>query len=295
MALLQVHQWGRNMMNSTAAAGSHAVLNGSRQAISLASTSSEEVVAPGGAAGEKLGVSEAAERPRRSLVIIDNRALDRECFAQSLAAHKDGMEVLAFGSIQDWNSKQHKHPPLAAILLNVGGRKISDPDVSGEIVRLKTEFGAIPVIVLADTEELSQILKALECGARGYIPSSVGIDVCAEAISLALAGGIFVPASSVLAVRQSLASGGEATPPMGGMFTVRQAEVVEALRRGKANKIIAYELNLRESTVKVHIRNIMKKLKATNRTEVAYKINDLFPADFPPPSFNKSASWQRQG
>jgi DNA-binding NarL/FixJ family response regulator len=64
-----------------------------------------------------------------------------------------------------------------------------------------------------------------------------------------------------------------------GMFTLRQAEVVKALRRGKANKIIAYELNLRESTVKVHIRNIMKKLKATNRTEVAYKINDLFPSD----------------
>jgi DNA-binding NarL/FixJ family response regulator len=53
--------------------------------------------------------------------------------------------------------------------------------------------------------------------------------------------------------------------------------VVEALRRGRANKIIAHELNLRESTVKVHIRNIMKKLNATNRTEVAYKIRDMFP------------------
>ena len=47
----------------------------------------------------------------------------------------------------------------------------------------------------------------------------------------------------------------------------------------KANKIIAYELKLRESTVKVHIRNIMKKLKATNRTEVACKVNDLFPVE----------------
>jgi DNA-binding NarL/FixJ family response regulator len=53
--------------------------------------------------------------------------------------------------------------------------------------------------------------------------------------------------------------------------------VVEALRRGRANKIIAYELNLRESTVKVHIRNIMRKLHATNRTEVAFKIRNMFP------------------
>jgi len=60
-----------------------------------------------------------------------------------------------------------------------------------------------------------------------------------------------------------------------GMFTTRQAAVIEALKRGKANKIIAYELEMRESTVKVHVRNIMKKLKATNRTEVAYKANLL--------------------
>ncbi len=63
------------------------------------------------------------------------------------------------------------------------------------------------------------------------------------------------------------------------MFTARQAAVIEALRRGKANKIIAYELSMCESTVKVHIRNIMKKLNATNRTEVAYKMDTLFPCD----------------
>jgi len=48
------------------------------------------------------------------------------------------------------------------------------------------------------------------------------------------------------------------------------------LTQGKPNKIIAYELNLRESTVKVHIRNIMKKVGAKNRTEVIFKISDLF-------------------
>jgi DNA-binding NarL/FixJ family response regulator len=56
---------------------------------------------------------------------------------------------------------------------------------------------------------------------------------------------------------------------------------VEALRKGKANKIIAYELQMRESTVKVHVRNIMKKLHATNRTEVAYIANRLFNGEEP--------------
>lgn len=215
----------------------------------------------------------------RSLLIIDNRALDRQCLAQCISAHKIDMDVVAFGSMEEWKRKRHDYPPLAAILLNVGGRKIAEPAVSEEIKKLAAEFEA-PIIVLADTDDLGQIMKALECGAKGYIPSSVSIDVCIEAIALSLAGGIFVPASSVFAMRQVLETGSPVARPLAGMFTARQAEVVEALRRGKANKIIAYELNLRESTVKVHIRNIMKKVKATNRTEVAYKINDLFPVDF---------------
>jgi DNA-binding NarL/FixJ family response regulator len=144
---------------------------------------------------------------------------------------------------------------------------------------MSVQFVTTPVIVLADTDDLAQIVKALESGARGYIPSSIGIDVCMEAIKLTLAGGIFVPASSVLAMHQLVRSSSGVANPLAGLLTARQAEVVEALRRGKANKIIAYELKLRESTVKVHIRNIMKKIKATNRTEIAYKINDLFSSE----------------
>ena len=60
-----------------------------------------------------------------------------------------------------------------------------------------------------------------------------------------------------------------------GLFTARQAAVIDALRQGKPNKIIAYELKMRESTVKVHVRNIMKKLNATNRTQVAYLVTQL--------------------
>ena len=51
--------------------------------------------------------------------------------------------------------------------------------------------------------------------------------------------------------------------------------MIQAIRQGKSNKVIAYELNMCESTVKVHVRNIMKKLNARNRTDVAIKGADL--------------------
>ena len=218
-------------------------------------------------------------RHHERLLILDSRALDRECLAKALIYHDLRMEVTALGTIEEWRRQKDLHPSLSAILLNLGGRKASDPNVANEISRLAAEFKSVPVVILADTDELKQIMKALECGARGYIPTTVGVDVCVEAINLAIAGGIFIPASSLLAMRHLIDSTNHEVRPLAGMFTTRQVEVVQALRRGKANKIIAYELKLRESTVKVHIRNIMKKLKATNRTEVAYKLNDLFPGD----------------
>lgn len=232
--------------------------------------------------GSSLDRGTDAGRGCECLLIIDGRALDRQCLASALSAHDLGMDVLALGSADEWHKEKEFHPPLGAILLNLGGRRVTDGNTAGEIARLASEFRSVPVVILADTDDLGQILKALECGACGYIPSSVGLDVCAEAIKLARSGGIFVPASSILAMRHLIAAGGQPqAKSLSGMFTSRQAEVAQALRRGKANKIIAYELNLRESTVKVHIRNIMKKLKATNRTEVAFKVNEFFAADQP--------------
>ncbi len=211
------------------------------------------------------------------VVVIDNRQLARECFTKSLLGHNPNVTVSSFATTDDWRKACARLGDQAIILLNVGTRRITEVGVASEISRVVNEAQPTPVVVISDSEELPQIVKALECGAKGFIPTTVSISVASEAIELALAGGIFVPASSVMAMRSVINSGPAAERPMSGLFTARQIAVVEALRRGKANKIIAYELNLRESTVKVHIRNIMKKLKATNRTEVAFKIRDMFP------------------
>jgi DNA-binding NarL/FixJ family response regulator len=55
--------------------------------------------------------------------------------------------------------------------------------------------------------------------------------------------------------------------------------VLAQLDRGKANKLIAFELGMSESTVKVHVRNIMRKLSATNRTQAVYKARKLWSSE----------------
>jgi len=185
------------------------------------------------------------------------------------------MNVLAFGTFAEWKCDRDLHPPLAAVLLSISSRSFSDQNLATEVRRLVVECGATPVIAMADSDDLAEIFRALDCGVRGYIPSTMGIGICIEAVSLAMAGGIFVPASSVFAAHRMLATNENTVQRQASMFTGRQAQVIEALKRGKANKIIAYDLNMCESTVKVHVRNVMKKLKATNRTEVVYKLNEM--------------------
>ncbi|TIU84840.1 MAG: response regulator transcription factor, partial [Mesorhizobium sp.] len=129
------------------------------------------------------------------------------------------MAIVAMRSIEEWRFKKRSASPLVAILFNLGGQKVTDNRVADKIKRISSEFKSVPVVILADTEDLAQILAALECGARGYIPTSVGIDVCVEAVNLAAAGGIFVPASSVLSIRHLINPGSRDAQPLTDMFT----------------------------------------------------------------------------
>ena len=219
-----------------------------------------------------LTTSQGIEAPSSDyILIIDNRVLDRECLSRSLTGYDPKIQIAALGSVEEWRKRQFPTDP-SAILLVLPTNRGDGSFPCEKIEEVVTSFKLVPVIVIAESDDLGDILKAIDCGARGYIPTSVNISVAAEAISLARAGGVFIPASSLLANRDALNSVVKGTSFQHEGFTPREIEVAEALRRGKANKIIAYEMNLCESTVKVHIRNIMKKLNVTNRTQVAFKL-----------------------
>src|SRR4029077_8673075 len=121
--------------------------------------------------------------------------------------------------------------------------------------------------------DFDHIVGALKRGARGYIPSSLSFKVAVEAVRLVEAGGVFVPASS-LADRDRHTAAPKGTVAL----TERQMMVLEEIRHGKANKQIAYALKMSEHTVKLHLRHIMRKLNARNRTEVAVLSETLLAA-----------------
>jgi DNA-binding NarL/FixJ family response regulator len=181
--------------------------------------------------------------------------------------------ICTFASVAEWLQYNGQPAQETLVLLCTGERRASD--IEHDISVLSKFFPSVLIVLLSDGEDVGNILTALDKGARGYIPTSMSLEVVVEAMQLVRAGGIFVPASSLLASRNAIAETAASKATSGSLFTTRQAAVVEALRQGKSNKIIAYELNMRESTVKVHVRNIMKKLNARNRTEVAFRVNGM--------------------
>jgi DNA-binding NarL/FixJ family response regulator len=124
---------------------------------------------------------------------------------------------------------------------------------------------------MSDLADVAEVHMAMQLGARGFLTADLSLPQAAAAIRLVGRGGTYIP-PCVLAAPRGMQPNSPAAPRDSSskpiQFTPRQREVLERLKQGQQNKTIAYELNMCESTVKVHVRNIMKALKARNRTQV---------------------------
>ena len=209
-----------------------------------------------------------------SIGIIDDRTLIRECFAKSIEAASAAISVLSFSTIEEWQAAEGCHALVSLLLLCRSGRGLAADNE--EIESLSRSSDGIPIILVSDEDDSAVIRRVIGLGARGFIPASVDLRLAVMAMHLVQAGGIYLPESILnSSQRPQHQTDNARKSELHSLFTERQEAVVDALRQGKPNKIIAYELNMRESTVKVHVRNIMKKLKAKNRTEVAFMINKI--------------------
>jgi DNA-binding NarL/FixJ family response regulator len=192
-----------------------------------------------------------------TIVLAGNVSLWRDCFAVSLEL--EGYAVLPFPTVASWHAVQSKYPAPSFVV-------ICEPRQS-ELSLVARFVKNHVTIVIADSEIGANVAVLLNDGERGHSSNGTTLTTALHAGRLVQSGGTFVS--------PELLSNGEHRTEFGGLLTQRQIDVVEALRQGKANKEIARDLNLRESTVKVHIRQIMRKLDAKNRTEIAVLANEL--------------------
>jgi DNA-binding NarL/FixJ family response regulator len=202
-----------------------------------------------------------------SIGLIDDNRFTQDCLTGVLNQAHPKVSTNCFGTVR--SCIEAAPADLNLIIYYVHGEDISDAATRQSIVTICQAFPEVPVIIVSDVcgEHQSEFMNlTLKVGARGFIPTqTASLSITLAAIRLVSAGGTFVPADLLFQKRPNRAD----TPR--NQLTSRQGAVLNRLRQGKANKIIAYELGMSESTVKVHVRNIMRKMGATNRTQVAYK------------------------
>jgi DNA-binding NarL/FixJ family response regulator len=199
------------------------------------------------------------------IAVIESGIFLQECIRRSMQS-AFSLPILTCSTLSELELKL-KDASAAIVIVSWMG---ASNEASANAVQSLSELvPRVPVVVLADKNDVDLTRTAIRHGAKGYIPCTLGFDITVEAVRFVLAGGTYVPMDCVLATGPGVQASPASRPSRG--VTARELAVIRALQQGKSNKVIAYELNMCESTVKVHVRNLMKKMKAKNRTDLAIK------------------------
>ena len=209
------------------------------------------------------------------VLIVDDHALIRDALGRVLRSLVPDATVLEAGEPELAFQTIESHPDLDLILLD-----LSLPGMHGlpALRSLRAKYPAIAVVVVSATADHESVKQALDSGAMGFIPKSSSNEVMKSALSLVLAGSVYVPPELVgRGAKQPLE-----TPPVQGRrmpsdigLTERQAHILALMMEGQSNKRICRELNLAESTVKNQISAILKALNATSRTQAVLAVGKL--------------------
>ncbi|TGN82641.1 response regulator transcription factor [Bradyrhizobium yuanmingense] len=206
-------------------------------------------------------------------LIVEDHPLFREALEGALQMAAPAAEILQATSIDGALEQAAAAAELDLILLD-----LSMPGTTGlsGIIRIRKAFPRIPVVIVSGHQDPQIIAGALSLGVSGYILKSSSKQELAQSIGEVLRGAVCVPAAYRGLVRPQRAAG-----PAQDLLkrlhelTPQQLRVLEMLKRGLQNKQIAFELNISETTVKVHVSDILRKLNVLSRTKAIVEMSRI--------------------
>lgn len=202
-----------------------------------------------------------------AIAIIDHSRLRRECLKLALIQHNARWRVVDLGSSADALDLEAGGQHFDLILIGAATSEHIDLD---EIAALRRTMPETPIVVAAESESPHRARLILNAGTRGFLPASLSLKVLMGALDLVLAGGTYVPTALIEPTQQrSAAPAPRAASEPWSDLTRRQRDVLSLISQGKSNKLIADALVMSESTVKAHVKQIIKRLKVANRTQAA--------------------------
>jgi DNA-binding NarL/FixJ family response regulator len=190
------------------------------------------------------------------LLIIENQTLVKVGIRTILGAAADFEIVAEAASGAEGLEKFRQLKPDVTIL------SLRLPD-SCAIDVLSDYFGENPkakILILAEHAGDSEISRSLKKGAVGYICKDISESELIRAVRAVASGGKYIPAEIAEILSENLGQE-ELTPA--------ERKILQLIVAGKANKEIAFDLNVSENTVKTHVKNVFEKLGVSDRTSAA--------------------------
>lgn len=199
---------------------------------------------------------------------IDLLFIDKHCLLVDLLAKylpRGAFNVTFATNVEDGLKQIAAHGGFDVVLLEVLFDSPLTLNEISEVVRANSDGG---VVLFSDNATRELINKSLAAGAKGIIPKSLPLMAVSSSINLVASGQCFVPADHFIDESDTSGSNNAA-------LNAAELQVLQKLEQGYSNKEITRELDVSESTVKMRIRSLTRKLNAKNRTHAVILARQL--------------------
>jgi len=208
----------------------------------------------------------AAGTPR--LLLIDPKPLTRSYLAHSIRSALSG-SVVDIGDVREIHALAENGARFDAMILNLGDESFDVPTLDATLAPVRGHFPDCVVLLLTSRTDAKGIGAALWEGVHAYLTTDRSLASTLDAIRFVCTGWLIYPSAGLAHLKAMLpalpANSGDGIDP--DELTPRQAEVLHCLAAGMSNRGIAAHLRISQSTVKAHVKGIMLRFGAANRTQ----------------------------
>lgn len=200
------------------------------------------------------------------IVLIDDHTLFRSGI-KALLARQEDCEVIgeAADGLSGVKLVEQSQPDV--VLLDLDMPVMNGREALAQILSTRPQQVVVILTVSEDSEDLTECMRL---GARGFLLKNINADFLVDAVKKAAVGdNVFSPEMTARLVQSLINPNPSAATGALETLTQRELEILGYLAVGCSNKVIARKLDLAESTIKVHVQNILRKLELTSRVQAA--------------------------